>query len=156
MTFAPRTTLLSSGTPSQSALHESLPGLLSHGCTVDLIIRNMPEPWMADLGVNVTSLSLGNEMVVDFAQQRKGSHLPGLRRLAVRGADPALQTWLLIRWNAKMRKKFEDADIVVALDQAAVYTCWKIAQSRDEGEFVLGLTEANLRCAALIDRRSGD
>jgi hypothetical protein len=46
------------------------------------------------------------------------------------------------------------ADIVVALDTAAVYTLWKVAQERSDGDFVFGLTEALARTRRLAGGRA--
>jgi hypothetical protein len=160
MTVTPNVVLLSAGTPPQSALLDSLPNLTSGSSQVDLIVRKAPEPWMADLGVDVTSLVTGLRYAAGSAgsagsellQQGRRAHK--LRLLAASRADASLQTWLLIRWNTAVAQKFQTADLVVALDQAAVYSLWKVAQTREDGDFVLGLTEATLRYEKILERTS--
>lgn len=150
--------MLAGSQPSLMALEAGIPPLLDLGAKVEIATRRKPETDFGDWPV--TSYQLRPR--VDEPVQR---HSPRwiqsvwrgrvVRRLA-RRRDTSTATMMLAFRDPDAFKGLSTADIVVALDNPAVYTIWKIGQRRSDGDLVFGLPEALIRARKLASERHID
>ncbi|MEO3744483.1 glycosyltransferase family 1 protein [Plantactinospora sp. B5E13] len=75
----------------------------------------------------------------------------GLRRPVLR-AEPTRRMWLNVRSDPWLRRRAQEADILVALDWQAVYLVWRLAQRHPEPDAVYGLAPS----LTAVEKRLGD
>ena len=159
MTTTPISILLIAGNRlSPVALEEGIPPLLAQGATIELATRRKLETDLSDWPIKAYQIRPrvevpGAKLSPSWVQSVWRGRV--VRRLA-RRKDATVATSMLAMRDPDVVKGLWSADIVVALDTAAVYTLWKVAQERPDGDFVFGLTEALARTERLARGRVVD
>lgn len=152
-----RIMLLAGTRPNLVALQNMVPPLARPGVEIELAMRRTTSDDLSGLPLSdayalrapvADAPSLSPEWMASTWRSRV------LPRIAAR-RDPVLETWVLSRRSPRVWEALLNADIVVALDRFAVYTAWRVAQERPDGDVVLGLTEAGLRLDRILAERGG-
>ena len=149
--------MLAGGHPSLMSLEAGLPPLIELGAKIDIATRRKPQTDSYDWPIHAYQMrprveGSFNRLSSQWFQSVWRGRV--VRRIA-RRQDAATATTMLAFRDPDVLNSFLTADIVVALDQAAVYTVWKAAQERSDGSFVFGLPEALVRTKHLLAERAG-
>jgi hypothetical protein len=94
-----------------------------------------------------SSIALPEDQIADLQQDAPLSVASrALRRLTLAGSPAARRTWHAIRRNEQARAFLNSADVIVALDSAAVRAVWCAGgasrSAHDERDLVLGVPAA--------------
>jgi hypothetical protein len=149
--------MIAGGHPSLMSLEAGIPPLLELGAKIDIATRRKPQTDGYDWPINAYQLrprveGQFNRLSTQWVQSIWRGRV--VRRIA-RRKDAATATTMIAFRDPDALNSFLTADIVVALDQTAVYTVWKAAQERSDGAFVFGLPEALVRTKHVIAERAG-
>lgn len=148
--------LLAGSRLSPVALRDGIPPLLALGATIELASRRKLETDVSEWPIKAYQIrprvqDPGPKLSPSWVQSVWRGRV--VRRLA-RRKDATVATSMLALRDPDVVNALWTADIVVALDTAAVYTLWKVAQERSDGDFVFGLTEALARTRRLAGGRA--
>lgn len=147
--------------PARPGLEEALRALEAAGVTVQVCLQN-PIYRVRFAGMPSEEIHVLSRKPKDGLPDSRWSPIRiavgvewRVQRLRIRRSRPAAKLWLLARRDPWFRQTVRDSQVIVAMDQTAVYTVWRANRLEGDHRVFYGLP-ATLRHLALAPVESDD